>query len=361
MSRAVKKRVEALGTELRRESGFNVLCIFCRRERDSSVEHVLPLAIGGTVTIDRVCVECNSTLGSRVDAALTDFLPIRSRRARLQLAGNTGVPPNPFEILLGQSTLIGPAANRVLTTFDAATGKLDHRQLYHAADVVTPEGTKRQITIDERDKGQVPVIIQRERKRNGLTPLTDEALAIAATNYTTRTVDNLLVQKTLNVSFAYLRHAMIKIAYELAFLWLGEDYLSDALAEELSAAVMSADLASTDKVAGNIGWAADCDVFNRWWLPDEGHHLAYATPIRGMGIGVCVRIFDIYAAVVVVTRDPARYIYDANTRSRYRFLAIDSRSGKTINTAFDQETRRLRQMTSAQERMPPFSDPLNSA
>ena len=92
-----------------------------------------------------------------------------------------------------------------------------------------------------------------ERRRNGLPPLTDEELAIAATNYTTGTVDNLLVQKTLNVSFAYLRHAMIKIAYELAFLWLGEDYLSDALAEELSAAVISPDLASTDKSAGISG------------------------------------------------------------------------------------------------------------
>jgi hypothetical protein len=78
-----------------------------------------------------------------------------------------------------------------------------------------------------------------------------------------------------------------------------------------------------------------------------------------MGIGICVRIFDIYAAVVVVTRDPARYIYDANTRCRYRFLAIDSRAGTTINTPFDQETRRLMQMASAQQRMPPFSDPLS--
>ena len=56
-----------------------MLCIFCCKERASSLEHVFPLAIGGTVTTDRVCRECNSMLGTRVDAALSDFLPIRMR------------------------------------------------------------------------------------------------------------------------------------------------------------------------------------------------------------------------------------------------------------------------------------------
>jgi hypothetical protein len=45
-------------------------CIFCTNERPPSVEHVFPLAIGGHRTTDRVCKECNSTLGSRVDAAI---------------------------------------------------------------------------------------------------------------------------------------------------------------------------------------------------------------------------------------------------------------------------------------------------
>jgi hypothetical protein len=58
-----------------------MLCIFCDQERAPSIEHVFPLAIGGTVTTDRVCAPCNSVLGSRVDAALSDFFPVRMRRA----------------------------------------------------------------------------------------------------------------------------------------------------------------------------------------------------------------------------------------------------------------------------------------
>lgn len=166
-------------------------CIFCSKDRPPSLEHVFPRAIGGTITTDRVCQQCNSTLGSRVDAALTDFLPVRTRRAKLGLAGNAGAIPGWHEIFLGNAKLIGPAANRVQTTFDRATGKLDTRQLYHAADVVRPdEKNARQITLDLRDKDQIPKIIQRERKRHNLPPLSDEQLAIGAQNFTTATIEN---------------------------------------------------------------------------------------------------------------------------------------------------------------------------
>jgi len=154
-----------------------MLCIFCLKDRVPSLEHVFPLAIGGTLTTNRVCKECNSTLGSRVDSALSDFSPIRLRRAKLALAGNGGVPPALHEFLLGDATLIGRDANRVQTSFNKATGRLHTKQLYHASDVVMPDGSKaRQITIDESDKDKIPKIIQRERKRRGLPPLSEEML-----------------------------------------------------------------------------------------------------------------------------------------------------------------------------------------
>ena len=74
----------------------------------------------------------HSTLGSRVDADLSDFFPIRTRRAKLGLAGNAGATPELFEMLIGDAKLISQTANRVQTTLNKATGKLNHRQLYHA-------------------------------------------------------------------------------------------------------------------------------------------------------------------------------------------------------------------------------------
>jgi len=227
-------------------------CIFCLNDRPASKEHVFALAIGGSLTTDRVCELCNSTLGSRVDAPLTDFFPIRMRRADLGLAGNSGSPPDAFEMLIGVAKLAEQPGRRVQTTMNKETGKLDIKALHHASDAELPDGTKvRQIIIDERDVDQIPKIIQRERKRHGVPPLSDEQLAaeVLKAKQNVTTIDNPAVLIEMNVSFAYLRHAMMKIAYELAFLWLGESYLDDLSAAELRTAICAPNITSTDAVS----------------------------------------------------------------------------------------------------------------
>jgi len=213
------------------------------------------------------------------------------------------------------------------------------------------------VTLDERDKDQIPKIIQRERKRHGLPPLSKEALAAEAKKFTVTVVENPLVQVTISVSFAYLRHAMIKIAYELAFLWLGESYLNDPLAVELREAICNEDLASTDALAGYVGEAEPCTAF-RFWTPHEAHHLAFASVVPN-AIVVAVRIFDVYAAAIAVSREPGRYVRSAADSSKLRFLAIDAVSGNTIDTTFDAESRRIAAAMTAYRRLPPFPDPLS--
>jgi hypothetical protein len=309
------------------------------------------------VTTDRVCKTCNSALG-RVDAALNNFLPIRTRRAKLGLAGNVGEPPAWYEIFLGVATQVGAAANRVKTTFNKVTGMLETQQLYHATDVLMPDGKKvRQITIDARDKGQIPTIIKRERARHGMPPLSEEQLADAAKIFTTTVVENPVLQLSISVSFAYLRHAMMKIAYELAFLWLGEAYLDDPLAAELRAAIIKPDLTSTDSLSGYVGDAQGCPAFN-FWTPHEAHHLAFASVVPN-NVTVSVRVFDIYAAIVVVSKEPNRYFQGAADLDKLRFLVIDAITRKTLCATFADESRRLSEAMSANRRLPPFADPLS--
>jgi len=334
-------------------------CIFCSLECPPSLEHVIPRSIGGRITNERVCAECNSILGRRVDSALADFLPVRTRRAELGLAGNSGKPPSMFEIFLGDQKLIGPEANRIRTTLDEKTGKLDHRQLYHATDMVMPDGKKaRNITIDARDKDQIPKIIQRERKRNGLPPLSPDELAEKAKGFTVTTVEQPVVQVNLEVSFAFLRHAMMKIAYEFAFQWLGESYLDDPLAAELRDAIMKDDLASTDGFEGYVGWAEPCAAFN-FWTPHKAHHLAFASVVAGRVI-VAVRLFDIYAVAITVSRDASRYVKAGADGANLPFVAIDTATGRTIATTFGEERHRLAREMTRHRRTPPFPDPLPS-
>ena len=122
---------------------------------------------------------------------LSDFLPIRMRRAKLGLSGNAGTVPGLFEILAGEAKMIGPTGSgRVLTKLNKATGKFDQKLLHQATNVVMSDGRKvRQISIDASDRHKIPTIIQRERKRHGMSPLSSEELAIAAQNYTTNTTE----------------------------------------------------------------------------------------------------------------------------------------------------------------------------
>jgi hypothetical protein len=336
-----------------------VRCIFCTNDRPPSLEHVFPLAIGGHVTTDRVCKECNSTLGSRVDAALSDFLPVRLRRAELGLAGNAAAPPGQFELLTGDVAIVGEAGGRLRVTYDEVTKKLDLRRLYQATDVVTPDGRKiRQIIIDARDKDQIPVIIKRERKRHGLPMLSDEELAIEASNYTSSRIENPTVHFNISASFAYLRHAMFKIAYELAFLWLGETYLDDPFAVELRTAICKSDIASTDGLPGYIGEASQCEPFTKTWIPHPAHHLAYSNVVANQ-VCIAVRIFDLYAACVPVSKEATRYFGRPGDFSELRFLALDAVSGAKIDTTLAEETHRMVTMMLASGTFPPPApDPL---
>jgi hypothetical protein len=102
-----------------------------------------------------------------------------SEFAGLSLAGNSGKPPGRFELLTGDVELVGEVGGRLRVTYDEANNVLDLHRLYQATDAVTPDGHKiRQIVVGARDKEKLPVIINRERKRQGMPPLSDEELAI---------------------------------------------------------------------------------------------------------------------------------------------------------------------------------------
>lgn len=315
--------------------------------------------MGGTLTTERVCSKCNSDLGERIDAALINFPPISSRRAKLGLAGNSKSVPNPLDFLTGQSELVGEVAGRLQTTIDKTTDGLRHRQLFHSAEIVSPDGQKTvQVTIDERDKDQIPTIIKRTRAKYKLPPLSESELAIAAENYETRTIENPLIVKELQFSFAYLQHAMLKIVYELAFIWLGEAYLEDPLAEQLRSAILSRNLNSADPYAYGIRDANEHQAFF-CWTPNEAHHLAYSELIAGK-IVIAVRLFDAYAVTVVVSNDASRYINSASDLSKLKFMAMDSVSGKKIQTSFPEEKARLLRVAATARIRAPFQlpDPL---
>ena len=150
---------------------------------------------------------------------------------------------------------------------------------------------------------------------------------------------------------------MAKIAYELAFLWLGEAYLDDPVADELRTAICKEDVTSMDQ---GFGWfGCECAVFNNCWTPHEAHHLAFANILADTNsILIAVRIFDILAAVVTVSKEVGRYFQKPADNAKLRFLALDSVSGKQISTTFAEEIHRVVMMARGAGKLPPAPDPL---
>jgi hypothetical protein len=54
----------------------------------------------------------------------------------------------------------------------------------------------------------------------------------------------------------------------------------------------------------------------------------------------------------------SRYVGDVADRAKLRFLAIDSSCERTINTTFDEESRRVAEAMTTYRHLPPFPDPL---
>jgi hypothetical protein len=154
-----------------------MLCIFCLKEKPPGDEHVFPLAIGGSLPTDRVCKQCNSVLGTSVDAPLCNNVFIVMRRQQLGLRGNSNTLPDELKAFFGTGELVGDSGKRIQVSRNPSTGEPELKMMYHASEKELGEGVRqRQITIDPKDAGQIGTIIQRELKRAGFEPRSSEQL-----------------------------------------------------------------------------------------------------------------------------------------------------------------------------------------
>ena len=124
----------------------------------------------------------------------------------------------------------------------------------------------------------------------------------------------------------HLPHAMSKIAYELAFLWLGESYFDDPLAQELRASIATRDPAAMDRFF-------IADKFISHWAPHEAHHLAYAhLNMIANRLLIAIRIFDLLEATVEVRPGSQSVIFRVRpTMKNYGFSPSTRSAASPMN------------------------------
>ncbi len=308
-------------------------CIFCmteKPEKELTIEHIFPDAIGGTVTIKSVCKPCNDYLGRKVDTHLTNHYLVQFARMIYKIPGKSGVIPNPLE-----NGFMGEGNTEPVKYRFTKDGK--PKDIYVVPEVnvnETDKGMGLQLRIDKSDEYKVPEIINKILKRKGFPLLSDEEIE-KRINRKYKTEQFPMVHMTAEVDMLHYQRAILKIIYELAYYWLGEKYLEDETAIKLRQCILNEaweeNTVENFCIEGKISIDSN-NVLWEFWKDDECSHLAFINVCGGI-LCIGVRVFNNINGVVTiainpVTKETRNCSYDQELLNiaRKGRLKIDSQS-----------------------------------
>lgn len=316
-----------------------MICIFCLNDKqiaEFSEEHIFPEAIGGKIVLpDAVCTKCNSTLGTSIDVGLTDHELIAMKRYQFLIAGKRGRIPNPFD-----SGILNQGKPQQVRTEIDKNGKISRIYL-------TPKIEKEKLDdntlrigmqIDAADKDKIPSIIQKIIERAGSRAVIDKDSLDKLFTMESQTIENPSIQFKMSMSLTSHLRACLKIAYEFAYLWLGESTLSDermrALREAILADAPPEEWADKYKLRGQVKLFEGEGMMPMFTNPDSAH-IAYVSK-QGSTVVCYLRIFKVFEGIIEVSASPDRY-----PDFQDQFCSIDASTGAVRQCRLVDEFLRL--------------------
>jgi hypothetical protein len=318
-------------------------CIFCEQDSAPGDEHVFPEAVGGTLRITRVCTGCNSDLGARADAPLSDFPTVLWTRAQLGITGKSGNLPDLMHALLGVGSLLDDPDQRVKSVTPDRLGALPTLELINRKrDVELADGSRvTQYAINADDTTALETIFHRARKKAGLPPLSEQELRLEIDKLERVTIGRPRVLFNPSIDIVSYKRGIAKIAYELAWYWLGDRYLNDPMATTLRAVITGP--AWTLMSAEALGLKGQIDIYSgnqalEFWNDRPNSHIGFLSRVGNIVV-VVVRVFSCLWGQVTVSVDASRYA-DVADHDGW-FLEIDPCSGATRECTKAEELARI--------------------
>lgn len=235
-------------------------CIICNRNQvEASDEHIIPKALGGYMHTWKVCKECNSIMGHKVDSLITTQYFITFERYKHQLRGQSGeAVKNP---LIG--TFPGEDGNKY--KIEEEEGKLISHLV--TSTTISDDGNQLSIIVDGRDKEKVGDIIAKFCKRKGYElPGKIPELAIEK-----KPAPAVQIQSSINIADISL--AMLKIAYEFTACMLPE-YIHDAEAKKIAEILLLADSKRLNEIQ------ISTNIFEDVFQPIFGNYIDFSKNTR---------------------------------------------------------------------------------
>jgi hypothetical protein len=312
-----------------------VECIFCRQlknQEEFSDEHIIPEAIGGMLTIKSVCKECNGYLGRSIDVHLTDHFLVKARRFELGLAGKSGKIPNPIEH--GES--VDLPKSKMTYEFDKqGMPKSLHIERKVEKEQLEDGGQRVSISIDTKDKDELPGIVNKILVRSGYHPMFKDEIEKC---YKTVKIEHPGMIVSAKIDLLNFKRAFLKMAYELAWLWLGPAYLEDPVGSVIRGCIMdksrNGEWEDKYEINGSVN-ITDHMLNLPMWKSETNSHIAFMSR-DGNCISCYIRVFQVMDGVLKVTMDSSRY-----PGFEDRFYSVDPVTKEIRNSTFIDEIARI--------------------
>jgi hypothetical protein len=220
-------------------------CIYCLAEKPGTKAHVIPEALGGTLTFQDVCAQCNSQQGDSFEGKTVNSVLFSLARYALDIRGKQRQAPNSlarsYEAQAGLKVRLddqlAPHVIPVLTVSDAGNGKVEIAGTYDVSD-------KARLVDD------IAKVLQRKGLEKDPAQSKRRAQELIEGQSVPVSTDKSALKASFSIELASLRLLYLKIAYEVAYIELGPDYLADKAATAIRNAINSRDIAP--KIRGQL-------------------------------------------------------------------------------------------------------------
>ena len=294
-----------------------IICLNIYEDEKRSLEHIFPESIGGCITIDKVCKNCNDHLGSYVDSYLVNHWFIQMKRLQYKLGNKNGKLPNPF----GEGVLNNDQTQKIKYLI-SDDGKPLGAYLVNNKTTSNHNGnTIIKFIMDKSSVSELSDILNTTKER--LKKQYGPEVKFEDIKFFEGKIDKPIINFKKKLHNFNWQRCILKIAYELTYRLIGEEYLDDPIAFKIRELLKKKAITRKDlfdaKINGTLSYAEHSKS-----LPfiDDPEYLHAAHLFIDNKLSCVVRIFDLFHCMVVMSHnrkgnpDTDNKIYQINVKSK---------------------------------------------
>lgn len=217
---------------------MSIVCIICRNPPNISnpltKEHIVPESIGGSLTIDRVCKNCNSTMGSDFEGEVVNYFFFKAIRHTNQIPAKRGrsvahplkgiyASSNGSKIEVDGNLKQRLISNYEVTSINKASGKLSMNIALDPNNLnnLESELSKKLARLEKEHN----IIFHENSLKNAIKEIS---------NTPSKPLGSITAQLKFQIDLGKLELFYLKIAYELSYYNYGDSYLKDSTGKNIA-------------------------------------------------------------------------------------------------------------------------------